>query len=174
MKTPSTTGSSPPARIWRISSFGRTPSERLSTTAAPSIGFRNLILRAHLAINELSAGRSPTRSGVPLSGLTSIAERKSHMWMPLLQRWQYRLSFEALDFLDLFTWGQAKGFMSIGHWTKWWIVRRGNDTQRVSNVCVHCTVYRLGRSELRTYRVSCELPEPTTGSPLQSSSAPES
>jgi hypothetical protein len=157
-----TIGSSRQPSSWQILFSPKMPSERLSIMAAPSTEYLNLILRAHLAINELLAGRNPTRSGVPLSGLTSIAERKNRIPMLRLQRLQYKLSFSALNFLDLFTWGQAKVFISTGRWTRWWTVQRGNVTQRVSNVCVICTVWKLGARELRTYRVSSELPEPTT------------
>lgn len=141
---------------WRTLYSAKTDLATPPTTPVLRFESPNLILRAHLATNECLVGRNPTRSGVPLSGLTSIAACSSRIPMLGLRRWRYRYLFRALESLSPFTSGQVKVFISIGPWLKWWTVRPGNATQRVSSVCVNCTVWRLGPSELRIYRASFE------------------
>ena len=161
MKTQSIIGSSRQPSSWQILFCPKTPLEKPSTTDAPYTGFLNLILRTHLAINELSAGRNPTRSGVPLSGLTLIAVKRNRIPMLRLQRLQFKLSFDFVTYLSRYTWGQVKVFTSIGRWQRWWIGRRGSATLLDSKICVTCTVWKLGASELRTYRASSGRQEPT-------------
>lgn len=58
--------------------------------------------------------------------------------------------------------------MSIGHWARCFILRRGFNTLPDSEVFVVQRVYRLMQVELVISHLYCELPEPTTENQLPS------
>lgn len=125
---------------------------------------RSQIPAVLLEAGELLDAPNPMRLARDRFGSTLMRGMASPTKMPLPPLWPYKISWLGPGCPDPCTLPQVWGFMSIGRWTLWWGGPSGNDTLKGSSGYASVRVLRLGRSELRIYRLFCAHPAPTTAS----------